>query len=160
MSEKQQGQGLVTAKEWLDKNRSKTQEKPVERDGQEAAKESESEPARPVKAKFGAGHVSAMGRLGLKELRNAFNPSKESVADTELGLYGTLSQGEVAESREPKIAPPKTQPDDKEAPETAQEAVQGVSRPEPTSPEVAAELARMQGNEMSRSRGRQPNPQP
>jgi hypothetical protein len=40
-----------------------------------------------------------MWRLGLKELRNAANPSRESVADTEIGLYGTLTQGEIAQSR-------------------------------------------------------------
>src|SRR5438105_680331 len=49
--------------------------------------------------KFGAGHVAAMNRLALKELRNAFNPSRESVADTEMGLYGTQTQGEIAEAR-------------------------------------------------------------
>jgi hypothetical protein len=41
-----------------------------------------------------------MARLGLKELRNAFNPSRESVADTELGLYGTATQGEIAQARD------------------------------------------------------------
>jgi hypothetical protein len=49
--------------------------------------------------KIGEGHVSAMGRLGLKELRNALNPSRESVADNEIGLYGTLTQGEIADAR-------------------------------------------------------------
>jgi hypothetical protein len=49
--------------------------------------------------KIGAGHAAAMGRLGLKELRNAFNPSRESVADNEIGLYGTQTQGEIAEAR-------------------------------------------------------------
>ncbi len=49
--------------------------------------------------KIGDGHLSAMARLGLKELRNALNPSRESVADTEIGLYGTLTQGEIAEAR-------------------------------------------------------------
>ena len=38
-------------------------------------------------AKIGEGHAAAMGRLGLAELRNAFNPSKESVADRDMGLY-------------------------------------------------------------------------
>lgn len=52
------------------------------------------------KKKIGAGHMSGMGRLGLKELRNAFNPSRESVADSEIGLYGTATQGEIAEARE------------------------------------------------------------
>jgi len=49
--------------------------------------------------KIGAGHAEAMLRLGLKELRNAANPSRESVADTEIGLYGTQTQGEIAEAR-------------------------------------------------------------
>ena len=49
--------------------------------------------------KIGEGHVSAMARLGLKELRNALNPSRESVADNEIGLYGTLTQGEIAQAR-------------------------------------------------------------
>ena len=40
-----------------------------------------------------------MGRLGLKELRNAFNPARDSVADTEIGLYGTATQGEIASAR-------------------------------------------------------------
>jgi hypothetical protein len=49
--------------------------------------------------KIGEGHLSAMARLGLKELRNALNPSRESVADSEIGLVGTLTQGEIAEAR-------------------------------------------------------------
>ncbi len=49
--------------------------------------------------KIGDGHAAAMGRLGLKELRNAFTPSRESVADAEIGLYGTQTQGEIAEAR-------------------------------------------------------------
>ena len=49
--------------------------------------------------KIGEGHAAAMLRLGLKELRNAFNPSPQSVADTEIGLFGTLTQGEIAEAR-------------------------------------------------------------
>src|SRR5580658_948192 len=48
---------------------------------------------------IGAGHAAAMLRLGLKELRNAANPSRESVADAEIGLYGTATQGEIAEAR-------------------------------------------------------------
>jgi hypothetical protein len=49
--------------------------------------------------KIGEGHFTAMGRLGLKELRNSLNPSRESVADQEIGLYGTATQGEIAEAR-------------------------------------------------------------
>jgi hypothetical protein len=50
-------------------------------------------------AKIGEGHAAAMARLGLKELRNAFNPSRESAADQEMGLYGTQTQGEIANAR-------------------------------------------------------------
>jgi hypothetical protein len=49
--------------------------------------------------KIGEGHADAMLRLGLKELRNLANPSRESVADQEIGLYGTATQGEIAEAR-------------------------------------------------------------
>jgi hypothetical protein len=49
--------------------------------------------------KFGEGHWAAMVRLGFKELRNAFNPSRESVADQEMGLFGTETQGEIAKAR-------------------------------------------------------------
>jgi hypothetical protein len=50
-------------------------------------------------AKIGEGHLEAMARLGLKEVRNALNPSRESVADAEIGLYGTQTQGEIAQAR-------------------------------------------------------------
>jgi hypothetical protein len=49
--------------------------------------------------KIGEGHAAAMFRLGLKELRNAINPSRESVADQEIGVYGTQTQGEIADAR-------------------------------------------------------------
>ncbi len=49
--------------------------------------------------KIGEGHLQAMARLGLKELRNALTPSRESVADSEVGLYGTATQGEIAGAR-------------------------------------------------------------
>lgn len=51
------------------------------------------------KPKIGAGHAAAMWRLGLKELRNAATPSREGVADSEIGLYGTETQGEIAKGR-------------------------------------------------------------
>ena len=56
-------------------------------------------PAKQPGRKIGAGHLAAMGRLGLKELRNAVNPSRDSAADSEIGLYGTQTQGEIAEAR-------------------------------------------------------------
>ena len=49
--------------------------------------------------KIGEGHAAAMFRLGLKELRNAINPSRESVADQEIGVYGTPTQSEIATER-------------------------------------------------------------
>jgi hypothetical protein len=52
-----------------------------------------------VAGKIGEGHAAAMGRLGLRELRNALNPSRESVADNEIGIYGTRTQGEIADAR-------------------------------------------------------------
>ena len=52
-------------------------------------------------AKIGEGTLAAMGRLGLAELRNAANPSPQSVADKEIGLYGTATQGEIAQARAP-----------------------------------------------------------
>ena len=52
--------------------------------------------------KIGEGHAAAMMRLGLKELRNAINPSRESVADQEIGVFGTQTQGEIADARDPE----------------------------------------------------------
>jgi hypothetical protein len=52
-----------------------------------------------MERKIGEGHAAAMFRLGLKELRNALNPSRESVADNEIGLYGSQTQGEIAQAR-------------------------------------------------------------
>ena len=64
--------------------------------------------------KIGAGHAEAMLRLGLKELRNAVNPSRESVADNEVGLYGTQTQGEIAAARGgPGQGPEQESPDGK-----------------------------------------------
>ena len=51
-------------------------------------------------AKIGAGHAAAMGRLGLAELRALFNPSPGAATDKEVGLYGTLTQGEIADARQ------------------------------------------------------------
>jgi hypothetical protein len=52
-----------------------------------------------MSGKLGAGHAEAMFRLGLRELRNAANPSRESAAADEIGLYGTQTQGEIAAAR-------------------------------------------------------------
>jgi hypothetical protein len=53
-------------------------------------------------AKVGEGHVAAMARQGLDELRNAFYPeSNVAQQQAEYGVYGTLTPGEVAEARRP-----------------------------------------------------------
>lgn len=49
--------------------------------------------------KIGAGHVKAMGRQGLRELRGALYPQSNIAQPTEYGVFGTQTPGEVAESR-------------------------------------------------------------
>ena|SRR5713226_3499429 len=49
--------------------------------------------------KIGDGHASAMFRQGLRELRGALYPGSNVAQNPEFGLYGTLTPGEVAESR-------------------------------------------------------------
>jgi len=51
------------------------------------------------KPKYGAGHASAMGRLGLQELRGAVYPGSNVAQPSEYGLYGTMTPGEVAADR-------------------------------------------------------------
>jgi len=50
-------------------------------------------------AKIGEGHVAAMGRQGLRELRSALYPESNVAQQPEYGLYGTRTPGEVAEAR-------------------------------------------------------------
>lgn len=60
------------------------------------------------KPKIGAGHVSAMGRQGLRELRGALYPDSNVAQQPEYGLYGTMTPGEIAADRkasEPQIGP-------------------------------------------------------
>ncbi|MCE9592332.1 MAG: hypothetical protein K8S99_17645 [Planctomycetes bacterium] len=61
-------------------------------------------PVNDPNPKIGAGHVSAMFRQGLRELRSALYP-ESNVAQTvpEYGLYGTKTPGEVAEDRRSEI---------------------------------------------------------
>jgi hypothetical protein len=66
-----------------------------------------------MKRKIGEGHAAAMFRLGLKELRNAINPSRESVADQEIGIYGSATQGEIADARGGPGAGPEQESADK-----------------------------------------------
>lgn len=50
-------------------------------------------------SKAGAGHASAMFRLGLRELRGSLYAESNVAQHPEYGLYGTRTPGEVAESR-------------------------------------------------------------
>jgi hypothetical protein len=52
------------------------------------------------KPKYGAGHAAAMGRQGLAELRGALYPESNVAQRPEYGLYGTRTQGEIADDRE------------------------------------------------------------
>jgi hypothetical protein len=50
--------------------------------------------------KIGAGHASAMARLGLAELRAAFAVSDSNIVQpSPYGIYGTKTPGEVQEER-------------------------------------------------------------
>ena len=50
-------------------------------------------------AKIGEGHLSAVGRQGLREIRAAMYPDSNIAQQPEYGLYGTKTPGEVAEER-------------------------------------------------------------
>ncbi len=49
--------------------------------------------------KIGAGHAAAMARQGLRELRAAVYPESNVAQHPEMGVYGSLTPGEVADSR-------------------------------------------------------------
>lgn len=61
--------------------------------------------SEPVKAKYGAGHAQAMGRMGWQELRNAAYTGSNVATSGEAGLYGTATPQEVHEQRmsEPQL---------------------------------------------------------
>jgi hypothetical protein len=50
-------------------------------------------------AKIGEGHLSAMARLGLKEVRGAMYTGSNVAQPSEYGIFGTKTPGEVAEDR-------------------------------------------------------------
>jgi hypothetical protein len=50
--------------------------------------------------KIGDGHLSAMARMGLHELRGAVYPDSNVAQSPEYGLYGTKTPGEIAEARD------------------------------------------------------------
>lgn len=53
----------------------------------------------PKKPKIGAEHASAMLRQGLRELRQAVYPESTIATQTEQGIWGTKTPGEVAQDR-------------------------------------------------------------
>ena len=50
--------------------------------------------------KIGAGHASAMLRLGLRELRGSLYPESNVAQPAELGVYGTATPHEVHQARQ------------------------------------------------------------
>ena len=55
--------------------------------------------------KIGEGHASAWLRQGLREVRAAIYPESNVAQPPEYGLYGTMTPGEIAESRRPDPTP-------------------------------------------------------
>jgi hypothetical protein len=51
--------------------------------------------------KIGAGHAEAMWRQGLAELRGAFYAESNVAQPAQMGLYGTSTQREVYEGKQP-----------------------------------------------------------
>jgi len=49
--------------------------------------------------KIGEGHAGAMFRQGLRELRGAIYPESNVAQQTEYGIFGTKTPGEVAQDR-------------------------------------------------------------
>lgn len=63
-----------------------------------------------VKPKFGAGSFKAWLRQGLSELRNALYPESNVSRQTEPGMWGTQTQGEIADDRRKSVLGPEMQP--------------------------------------------------
>lgn len=59
----------------------------------------------PTGRKIGEGHAEAMLRQGLRELRGSLYNGSNVAQQPEYGLYGTMTPGEIAESRRPSIEP-------------------------------------------------------
>lgn len=58
--------------------------------------------------KIGAGHLKAMGRQGLAELRGAMYADSNVAQPTQYGIYGTSTPGEVQDDREASGEPAKS----------------------------------------------------
>ena len=54
---------------------------------------------RQSEQKIGVGHAGAMFRQGLSELRGILYPESNVAQPSQIGLYGTMTQGEVMKER-------------------------------------------------------------
>lgn len=84
-----------------------------------------------TKSKIGTGHVSAMFRQGLSELRAAMYPDSNVAQPPQYGLYGTKTPGEVMEEKMAEMRDPDERPsiiDERSQPE---ERGGNGRRPEP-----------------------------
>ena len=79
--------------------------------------------------KIGEGHASAWLRQGLREVRAAIYPESNVAQPPEYGLYGTMTPGEIAESRRPDPTP-SLEEEPKPSPLT-DSLKQAESRPQP-----------------------------
>ena len=83
-------------------------------------------------AKFGEGSLGAFWRQGLKELRAIIYPESNVAQETEHGMWGTLTQGEVAEARRGTVHGQERPHEDKSVlGERLREAEQRQDRDEP-----------------------------
>lgn len=89
------------------------------------------------KAKIGAGHASAWFRQGLRELRAIFFPESNVAQQTEYGIFGTKTPGEVASGRQP----------DSQASRMDQEPAAVASPPQRTPSDIAADARNDKGQD-------------
>ena len=88
---------------------------------------------QPEPRKIGTGHASAMLRQGLRELRGALYNESNVAQQPEYGLYGTMTPGEIGESRRSYPAP---ELDDAQRASPLQQSMQQAeSRAQDRSPE-------------------------
>lgn len=81
-------------------------------------------------SKIGDGHASAMLRQGLRELRGSMYTQSNVAQNPEYGLYGTLTPGEVAASRQGnELSPDQEVPSNQSALETRMSQSAGRSSP-------------------------------
>lgn len=97
--------------------------------------------------KVGVGHAGAMWRQGLKEARAIFFPDSNIAQPTEIGTFGTATQGEVsAERREAaNTAPPPANEFSKQLPTVHGPPVAAASMQTLSSPELQGPPATQPG---------------